>query len=241
LKHLLHALVWTRRHLLGQLPAPELWSLIRVLRPDDVFLDVGVHAGSWTIPASRALTAGHVYAFEALPYYAKVLSTTLALLKCRNVTVVSAAVSDAPGEVNVVWADAAGHRLTGMTHISRGRESGRTIRTRSLTIDGFRDTHPDGRVRLIKCDVEGAELMVLHGATSTIDTSRPLVFCEVYDEYCAHYGYSSRDVFRFFAARGYRPLQFDRGRFAHIEPDAYSGKGDVLFAPEEIDVTAECG
>jgi hypothetical protein len=108
-----------------------------------------------------------------------------------------------------------------------------------LTIDGFRAGHPNGRVRLIKCDVEGAELMVLRGAASTIDTSRPLVFCEIYDEYCAHYGYSSREVFEFFTIRRYRPLQFEHGVFRRIDADAYPGKGDVLFVPDEIELT-EC-
>lgn len=241
MKHLLHAIVWTRRHLDGRLPAPELSPLLRCFRSDDIFLDVGVHAGSWTIPASRVLTAGHVYAFEALPYYAKVLKSTLALLRRGNVTVVAAAVSDAPGEVDIVWQDGAGRRLTGMTHIRCGAETGRTVRVPTLTIDGFREQHPGGRVRLIKCDVEGAELMVLRGAASTIDSSRPLVFCEIYDAYCARYGYSSRDVFSFFNARRYRAMQFEQGTFRGLDADTYAGAGDVLFVPGEMELTTECG
>jgi FkbM family methyltransferase len=233
-KHLLHAVIWTRRHLAGRLPSPELLPLLRLLAPDDVFLDVGVHAGSWTIPASRVLTAGHVYAFEALPYYARVLKTTLALLGRRNVTVIVGAVSDAEGEVEIVWKDAAGRRLTGMTRISRGGDEGEKVRVRALTIDAFRQQHPAGRVRLMKCDVEGAELMVLRGAAATIDASRPLVFCELYDAYCARYGYSSPDVFAFFAGRGYRTMAFEEGTFRPLDPALYRGAGDVLFVPDEV-------
>jgi FkbM family methyltransferase len=238
-KHLLHALVWTRRHLAGRLPAAELTPLLPCLAPDDVFLDVGVHAGSWTIPASRALPRGHVYAFEALPYYARVLSSVLALMGRRNVTVTVGAVSDSEGEVDIVWKDASGRRLTGMTRISRG-DPGEIVRVRALTIDSFRRQHPYGRVRLIKCDVEGAELLVLRGAAATIDAARPLVFCELYDTYCARFGYSVRDVFQFFAPRHYRTMRFANGSFAPLDPAAYPGDGDVLFVPDEMKLAGPC-
>jgi FkbM family methyltransferase len=233
-KHLLHACVWTRRHLAGRLPAPELSPLLPLLAPDDVFLDIGVHAGSWTIPASRVLTSGHVYAFEALPYYARVLATTLTLLRRRNVTVVVGAVSDAEGELDVVWKDAAGRRLTGMTRIGRPEDDGEKVRVRALTIDGFRQQHPRGRVRLVKCDVEGAELLVLRGAARTIESSRPLVFCELYDSYSARYGYASQEVFAFFDGRGYRTMEFENGGFRPLDRAHYRGAGDVLFVPDEV-------
>ena len=239
MRHILHALVWTRRHLAGELAVPELSTLLPLLHPEEIFLDVGAHAGGWAIPVSRVLTAGHVYAFEALPHYAQVLRTTLAFLRRRNVTVVLGAVSDAEGELPIVWKDVAGRRLTGRTHIGRGGEAGSAVRVRALTIDRFCQEHPGGRVRLVKCDVEGAELMVLRGAAATIDRWRPIVFCELYDEYCAHYGYSARDVFAYFASRGYRPMQFEGGAFRDLDPGTYSGVGDVLFVPLEVEL-ARC-
>jgi FkbM family methyltransferase len=233
-RHLLHSLVWTRRHLAGRLPAKELGPLLPLLSPDDVFLDIGVHAGSWTVPASRVLVRGHVYAFEALPYYANVLGGTLRLLGRRNVTIVRGAVSDAPGEVEIVWKDASGRRLTGMTRISNAEDSGEKVRVRALTIDAFRREQHVPRVRLIKCDVEGAELRVLRGAAGTIDECRPIVFCELYDAYCRRFGYSARDVFAFFSPRRYQTLEYREGRFVALDPERYSGAGDVLFLPDDV-------
>ncbi len=237
MRHILHAFVWTRRHLAGQLAVPELPLLLPLLRPDDVFLDVGAHAGGWSIPISRVLTAGHVYAFEALPHYARVLKTTLALFGRRNVTVVVGAVSDAEGELSIQWKDEAGQRLTGRTHISRSGEAGESVRVRALTIDRFCQTQAVSRVRLMKCDVEGAELMVLRGASATIDRCRPLVYCELYEEYCARYGHTVRDVFTYFADRNYRTVQIEDGRFRNLDPVAYRGEGDVLFVPRETELT----
>jgi FkbM family methyltransferase len=241
MRELLHALLWTRRHLAGMLPASELQPLLRLLADDDVFLDVGGHAGSWSVPASRVLTRGRVYAFEALPYYSRVLSKTLAIMGRRNVTVVPAAVSDAEGRLEILWKDDSGRRLTGMTRIRREEQGGETVSVRAITIDGFRRQHPEGRVRLIKCDVEGAELLVLRGAAQTIDTARPLIFCELYEDYCARFGYSARDVFSFFQPRSYTTLQFVSGAFRPIAPAAYRGAGDVLFVPSEMKAQNLCG
>jgi FkbM family methyltransferase len=181
-----------------------------------------------------------VYAFEALPYYGRVLKTTLWLLGRRNVTVVVGAVSDAEGEVEILWKDPAGRRLTGMTRISRGTEEGEKVRVRALTIDGFGQRHSLGHVRLMKCDVEGAELLVLRGAAATIDAFRPLVFCEMYDAYCARFGYSSQDLFAFFAGRRYRTMEYSAGGFRPLDPKEYRGAGDVLFVPEEMQPAPAC-
>ena len=240
MRHLVHALVWARRHLAGRLPAKEIHPLLRCLAADDVFLDVGVHAGSWSIPASRRLTRGEVLAFEAFPYYARVLRATLALLGRRNITVVPAAVTDREGTLDVVWRDASGRRLTGMTHISRSAAPGTAVRVPAITLDRFLDGRRTGRVRLLKCDVEGAELLVFRGAVGTIERWRPLVFCELYDEYCAKYGYRARDVFAFFLERRYTCFEFDGHGFRPMDPATYSGTGDVLFVPSELDFAAAC-
>lgn len=240
LRRALHALVWTRRHLTGDLRVPELAVLLPLLAPDDMFLDVGAHAGGWAVPVSRVLRTGHVYAFEAFPHYAQVLQLTLALLGRRNVTVVTGAVSDRQGAVPIVWKDAEGRRLTGMTHIARPGDAGASVSVQALTIDAFCATLPERRIRLLKCDVEGAELMVLRGAASTIDRWRPLVFCELYEEYCAQYGHRARDVFDFFETRRYRPYRFTASAFERFDPGQYSGSGDVLFVPIEADPVSAC-
>lgn len=236
----LHAALWTRRHLTGQLRVPELPPLLPFLSEDDVFLDVGAHAGGWAVPISRVLRKGHVYAFEALPHYAAVLRLTLAVLRRRNVTVVVGAVTERAGRVPIVWKDDGGQRLTGMTHIGRPGESGTAVTVDAFTLDEYCVRQNVARVRLMKCDVEGAELMVLRGAASMIDRWRPMVFCELYDDYCARYGHRARDVFEFFAVRGYRSYRFAGSAFERVDPDRYSGRGDVLFVPAEGDPVGAC-
>lgn len=236
----IHSLVWLRRHLSGALHVPELACLTPFLEPDDVFLDVGAHAGAWALPISKTLRDGHVYAFEAFPYYARLLANLVTLMRRPNVTVVVGAVADREGVTSMVWKDREGRRLTGKTHMNATAPPDVSVTVPTLTIDGFCAKVPARRVRLLKCDVEGAELLVFRGAARTIDAWRPIVFSEINAEYCGRYGYSMNDLFDFFTSRSYRTFTVNGTRLGSLERSAYTGLGDVVFVPSEVQPPAAC-
>src|SRR5947199_10538165 len=110
-----HAIVWMKRHLLGQLKVEALTVIGSFMNPYDLCFDIGAHGGSWTVKLARLVSRGHVYAFEAFPYYSRVLRFTLALLRVRNATVVPRAVTDRDGRVPLIWRNMQGGILTGKT------------------------------------------------------------------------------------------------------------------------------
>ena len=173
-RELLHVGVWTKRHLMHQTPVPEAAVLTAYLKPTDSVLDIGAHAGSWTVALANLVPQGKVYAFEALPYYARVLTATMRLLRKRNVEVVGHPVLDVRKPVQMVWQNPAGNRLTGLTHVRSDDEAvENTVEVDSLVLDDmFREGHAP--VRFIKMDIEGAELLGLRGATQLLATDRPL-------------------------------------------------------------------
>ena len=240
LREAAHTLLWLKRHLTGGLRVPELPCLLPFLQSDDVFLDIGAHAGAWALPVSKRLRDGHVYAFEAFPYYARLLKNVVTLMRRRNVTVVVGAVADSPGQTSVVWKDAEGNRLTGKTHMDASADANVSVPVATLTIDGFYAPLPARRVRLIKCDVEGAELLVFRGAERTIAKWRPIVFCEINAEFCTRYGYRMEDLFDFFVARSYRSFAVRDGGLRPLDPARYSGLGDVVFVPSELGTPSTC-
>ena len=70
-------------------------------------------------PCRRPCRGGHVYAFEALPYYARVLKNVVALLRrTERHGDRRRRFGQTRPEVDIVWKDADGHRLTGKTHMS---------------------------------------------------------------------------------------------------------------------------
>lgn len=234
-KKALHALIWTKRHLTGQYDVSEISVVARFIRPDEICLDIGAHAGSWTRPLSKLVERGHVYAIEALPYYAKVLKLTVMLLRLKNVSVINRAVTDHSNSVALIWRDGNGKRLTGLTHVaSLADDTKDAITINSTTVDAF-ITSQNVRlpVAFVKCDIEGAEFMVLRGALKMIEKFRPVFYLEVESAHCRRYGYKPADLFDFFDLQKYSAYTISDSNLFITDKRVYSGQGDVLFVPTE--------
>ncbi len=137
-----------------------------VLRPGDAALDVGANVGAYAILFGQWTgEGGRVLAFEPAPAAFEGLRQHIALNGLEAcVRPVQVAVSDAIGEAEFV-----SDGVQGTNHLGNGAESNASvvIRVPTTTIDeicGREGLHP----RLIKIDVEGAELAVLRGARATI-------------------------------------------------------------------------
>jgi len=236
LKQFLHSFLWLKRHLFGQLKVDEIKVIKKYLKADDTFLDIGVHAGSWAIPISKICFKGHIYGFEALPYYAGVLEMMLKFMNNKNITIINNAVLDKNCQIKMINKDSNGNELTGLTHIKGDdEENDGGIFVKGITIDSFIESKSVDQVGFIKCDVEGAELLVFRGAIQTIKKWRPIIFCEINDDYCTRYRYTSTDIFKFFSNLNYNSFTISTSNeISSINVETYQGNGDVLFLPVEI-------
>ena len=211
----------------------ELDFIKQFLTRSDVCFDVGAHSGIWSYPLSGIV--GQVYAFEALPYYSKVLSSTMKLLHAENVTVVNRAVSDQDGSINLVWQDGSGHTLTGFTHVEGTNElQGGRVSVATISLDSLVSGKDfDGkRVAFIKCDVEGYECHVVAGARRLIEKWRPVIFAEAKDDWFKRYGRSSKELIHVMESHLYSANVFlPDGSLQQITAGSYSGAGDILFRP----------
>ncbi len=232
-KHV-HALVWAYRHATGKLRVPELDMLSKYLDADSICFDVGAHGGSWSRGLARIVPKGHVYSFEALPYYADVLRKTLKLLGRRRVTVLNRAVAEKDDSVQMVRQDRDGNTLTGKTHVAvTGEGAQEMVSVPAVTLDSFWQEIGEKRVDFVKCDVEGFELFVLRGARKLIEACRPVFYNELNAEWCERYDYTPGDIFSFFQRYDYAPFYFDVERgLVSVDVDKHVNR-DVLFVPKE--------
>jgi FkbM family methyltransferase len=232
----LHAVVWLFRHITRKYAEPEAERLGDWLAEDSLCVDIGAHAGSWSIALSRLVPRGRVVAFEGFPYYARILKRILPILGCRNVDVVDKVVAESEEPLELIWKTEQGERLTGLTHIRGSAEkTGDALVVASTTLDSF-FARRDARVSFIKMDIEGAELQALRGGRNLVSHDRPIVYLELDAQHTSRYGYAPQDVFLFFAGLGYHGMVVDQGgALQPVDAEAYGGSAqrDVWFIPAE--------
>jgi FkbM family methyltransferase len=141
-------------------------------RPGDTVLDVGAHIGLFTVCMSRLVgPAGRVLSFEPTPSTCHILRETVRMNFCEsNVEVHEEAVSKRSGRGTLFDTRDV---VSNANSLVRTRRSKGEISVEIVSID---EVVPREGVRLLKIDVEGAELDVLRGAGRTFATSVPAVY-----------------------------------------------------------------
>ena len=135
-----------------------------IIRPGDTVIDVGAHAGYYTLLAARAAgPSGKVYAFEPAPHNQALLRHNVALNGYTTVTVVPRAVSDTVGQQTLFLSglDNGFHSLYPVGPRGNGPEH--QVRVDTTTLDAFMDELGWPSVGLLKLDIEGGEPAALRG------------------------------------------------------------------------------
>jgi FkbM family methyltransferase len=142
---------------------------LQLVKPGMTVFDVGSNVGYYSLLAAKAVgRGGQVHAFEATPAVARRIGENVALNGLDNVTVNHSAVCDRVGEIEfrLQADDSEGNSLVNY-------EAGwGCVRVPAMTLDQYVVDHELAGVDVMKIDVEGAEEMVLAGATRLL--SRPV-------------------------------------------------------------------
>ncbi len=207
---------------------PELMRwLSSELAPGDSFIDVGAHVGFFSLLASRRVgESGRVMAIEASPPTARLLTRHLAMNRVTNVRVIAALAASAVGEGEITVRGSATDPGACANSIAYRIPGGRSMRVARLTLDSLTDAS-DLSPRVLKIDVEGAELEVLRGARSLLARARPRVACAVHPDPLRALGSSPKELTRWMAEQGYGCRSFTG------ETIEVPGEENVLFLPEE--------
>ena len=201
---------------------PETAEFIRrVLRPGEVFVDIGAHLGEYAILASMLVKpAGCVHAFEPRPDFFQSLETNLRLNKCENVWACAEAVCKETGVADFeLDPEPSKSALQFKNTEARGHE---VIQVRTITLDYYFSHGDMARPNLIKIDVEGAELSVLQGARSLLakpPSEAPLIIFEYEPRNTRRFGYPAEEIIRFL--RGYGYSVYDSRDGALVPTDKY--------------------
>jgi FkbM family methyltransferase len=184
---------------------PEIWGAIsNRLSPGAVFFDVGAHIGYDSIKASVIVgDRGRVVAFEPNPNTLLQLRSNIEASEARNVVVQPIACTDTETTLTLFDSTLGGN--SGASSLSR--ENAGPV-TRSYTVRGrpIDDVVMElgvQRLDVLKADVEGAELIVLRGASKTLQRFHPKLVLEVVPRQLANMGASVDELEAFVRSVGY--------------------------------------
>jgi len=146
-----------------------------VLRPGQVFVDVGANIGYYTLLGSRLVgDGGHVFAIEAHPRMSELLNRNVIINGRFNITAWQRA----------AWSQAETLKFHARRHFASNSSAGslghqelellhddeEVLEVRAVRLDEMLVDVP--KVDVIKIDVEGAELQVVTGLANTLQANR---------------------------------------------------------------------
>lgn len=172
-------------------------ACIRAMRPNDVMFDVGANAGAISNEVGLACPGIQIKAFEPQPRMAELVAVSAALNGLECIDVFQVAIGDHTGTINL---HLPAHSLHAST-LSLGESGEQSVQVPLHSLDDLVRDEGFPLPDLIKIDVEGGELAVLHGARQTIQKKLPVVIFEANDN-CERFGYRREDLFRTIADCG---------------------------------------
>jgi FkbM family methyltransferase len=197
-------------HLQGQIFThgdyePEVWeTLARFANHNEVFWDVGANIGSVSIKALQDPRVAQVHAIEPDPLHADTLELNLSLNRGRY-QIHRVALSDR-SEWKIVYHGPSAN--SGLSTLVEGLlPTGQRFEVECLPLDTLVQERRAPSPTLMKIDVEGWEVRVLHGAAATLADAPPraIVFEAECDQlanmldtslvnFLEHYGYDVRHI-----------------------------------------------
>jgi FkbM family methyltransferase len=181
----------------------ELDFFLGKLRPGDVVYDIGGFRGAYSMAARLKLdAAGSIHVFEPLAKNVESIRRICALNHFTGIHINALAVGDGgalAGNVNEQYA---------MLRLGDRQASATATDFPSISLDDY-VTRGAPAPAVIKLDVDGFELHVLHGAHECLRRHRPRLWLEIHPTYLAEQGRSPDDVLNLLRATGYAIVFYD--------------------------------
>jgi FkbM family methyltransferase len=199
-----------------------------VMKPGDIFFDIGANAGVVSIgAASRFKDEVSVFAFEPQPSLARSIAVSAAMNGFRRVQVMRIMLGRENDEAELFLTSHAVHASA----IPREAHATRLpcqVRTVDSLVQGGILPPP----QVIKIDVEGGELDAFRGAEQTLRRHTPWLMFEA-DENMERFGYDRRVLMDYLKdVGGYSFVSVGpRGFLSPVQPVQSGGYNDILAIP----------
>lgn len=183
-----------------------------ITQPDWTILDIGANCGWYALTLARQYPTAQIHAFEPIPGTHDLLLRNIRRNGFTNIHAHRQGFSDHEGPLEFLYTPNCSG-ATSLIHAGQpaAQEALQKISCPSSTLDLFCSRNSLAP-QLIKCDVEGAELMVMQGGEATIATHKPVILIELLRKWAEKFGYHPNDVLTLLGRHGYRAYTLEEGR-----------------------------
>lgn len=175
-----------------------------VIQADSVVLDIGANCGWYSLALARHCPTARIHAFEPVPHTHDILLRNIQHNALGNIETHRLAFSNQEGTLEFLYTP----RCSGATSLLKAGQPAsleqlEKITCPGTTLDSFCTRHGLAP-GIIKCDVEGAELMVIQGGEKMLATHKPVILIELLRKWSRQFGYHPNHAVTLLARHGYR-------------------------------------
>ena len=182
----------------------------------DNFIDIGANIGWYSINIGVARRTAKIFSFEPIPSTYKILIKNIGINAVNNIQAYNFGFSNIAGDFPFFYYPEGSGNASSVNLTER--KDIEIIQCKVRTLDDF-TADKKLQVDFIKCDVEGAELMVFQGGMQTLKKNLPIIFAEILRKWSAKFNYDPNKIFILFKKLGYQ---------------AFTVKGPILVKFEEM-------
>lgn len=208
-------------------------NILPVIKDCTTILDIGANFGFYSVVLSKLLNNAQIHAFEPAPLTFSHLSQNVLHNKVENnVKINNLGVAEKSGKLFIT------NDLYAGNHIQVSSNGASSSLVSITTVDEYVAANKLTKVDFIKCDIEGAELLMLRGAKKTIDRDKPIIFLEVSEQLCSRFGHTAEETISELTKMGYFYKVLNRAG-AIVEQsnspgeDFIKGSDFLFFHPEK--------
>jgi len=184
---------------------PDVRAALRYfLKPGDTFVDCGANIGYWSVFAAGIVgEKGAVVSIEANPDTFKLLQRNLGINQFGEA--LNCAVTSKPGQFNLFVPREGGDVYSSLKIGGLVREAGtESYQVEGRTLDDIVTALSIKKIKLVKIDVEGAEMDVLRASGKILNDIRPILIVEYGMNTWPIFNSSAQDLQKFIAEKKYR-------------------------------------
>lgn len=198
----------------GSYERKEVELFLGMLGNASTLLDIGANIGYYSISAAKAFPQLQIHSFEPMPKTYQYLVRHVAMNEVSTIHSHNFGFSEEEQDLTFYYYPEGSGNAS-----SRNLSSASTvceIVAHVKRLDDFVASHGLS-VDAIKCDVEGAELMVFRGGLSTLRRSHPVILTEMLRKWSAPFGYHPNDIIALLGGIGYRCFAVRDGGLVDFE------------------------